>query len=457
MKSNKKSARFHVMNLPRFLRSEAETDSKATRPSGQFTPSELVGGFIVGPENRLVELAYGLAVRGVPIFDRAVGSEALEPIVDYNGEPSRADVELLLRAARDGVLDSFLENADSPAQTPLLLFDKDQFNAARNSSRAPTILGYRPLEEVAFLTPLVFYGPSGSGKSQIIQGICQERRNIDAKKTLYYLSATDFSRALADAIRREETGLFTQLLSQANVVAIEDADLLAEKVPVQQAMLTMLDDSIRSRKFVALSFSRNPSTIRGFIPELQARLSGGLLIPTRLPTEETRRVVVGLVADKLGLPLNSECRELCCSKLPASIGAICSALVQAAHDFTASRTPLDSTTLEEFLARRNPARRWTLERIIKTVAKYFSLSVVDIRGKKRSKSLALARRCVVFFARKLTSATFQEIGRQFSNRDHSTMIHAFHEIENELKTDEELKFHMREIARLLKAEELASL
>ena len=443
---------YRVVNLPSFpFHSEGDAVG-ANDVVKRFSPSELLGGFLVGPENRLVELAYRFAINGVPIFDRAIGATSLDPVVRVSAEPSRADVELLLRAAKEGNVDSFFERDKATPAPSSPLFDMARFNAERRSPDVPAIRGYRRLEELTFLTPLVVYGPSGSGKTSIVEGICQSRRVSEPQKTLYYLSAADFSRSLTDSIRRDQTRLFRQLLSQAHVIAIEDADLFSEKDTTQQEFLPILDDAIRTRKLVILTFSRNPATIQGFIPDLAARLVGGLLIPTYSPTDETMRVVVDRVASQLALPFNDEMRELCVQKIPSSIGVICATLVQAAHTLAATRQPLTLEFLDEFLSHRNPSASWSLERIVKTVAKYYAVSVVEMRSKKRSKTLALARSCVVFLARRLTNATFQEIGRQFSNRDHSTMIHAAHEIEEALKTDEELKFHLREITRLLKAE-----
>ena len=197
----------------------------------------------------------------------------------------------------------------------------------------------------------------------------------------------------------------------------------------------------------------NPSTISGFLSDLAARFSSGLLIPVNLPTDETKRVVVDRIASKLALPLDEEMRQLCVQRLPSTVGAICGSLVQAAQTLAISQSALTIDNLDDFLAKRNPDATWTLDRIVKTVAKYFAVSVVETRSKKRSKTLTLARSFVVFFARKLTNATYREIGRQFSNRDHSTMIHATRQLVKALQNDEELQRHAREIARLLNAED----
>ncbi len=442
IKNDRSNGFYRVLRLPFF-----PTDSEASLTPDPFSPDALLGGFLVGVENRTAELATRLAIDGVPIFDRPLGNAPLDAVASSARTATRADVEILLNAA---------ENAPNRADAQSLessLFDAPLFNACRRDSSRPFILGYAPFERVDFLSPLVFYGPSGSGKTRLVEGICQSRRLAAPNKTTYLLSASDFVQALNDAIRREQTELFRSLFMQASVVAIENADLLAEKASAQSEILALLDAAIKKRKLVVLTFSQLPSAIPGLTPDLEARLSGGLLVPTRLPTVETKGEIVDRVALKLGLNLSDSARELCVERLPSSVGGACAALVQAAREFSTMRSSPNRENFEAFFKRRDPAREWTLQLIVRTVAKYFSVSIVALRSKSRSKTLSVARRFVVFFARRLTDATFQEIGRQFSDRDHSTMIYAVKEIEDAFRNDEETRFHLIAVAKLLRAEE----
>lgn len=435
---------FRVLKLPSF---PTPTEEGAQRlKASLFSSEELLGGVLIGPENRLMELAFRLAVNGVPVFDRPLGASSLDSSLHKRIETTRADVEFMLTATSAGKIDR--------------LFPQEQSLRSEDSSltkECPRVVSYDKLESCSFLTPLVFYGPTGTGKTKIIEGICQSRRTLEPQKTLYYLSALEFSRALVDALRRDQMQLFRSLFAQAQVIAIEDADLLAEKESVQYEFLPMLDEAILSQKLVILSFSKNPASIRGFIPDLAARFSSGLLIPTSFPSPETRRYIVSQLSQKLSLALDPRVVNLCVEKLPSTIASICSSILQGVQEATLARVPLTIDFWDAFLTRRNPKATWTLERILKTVAKYFAVSVVDLRSKKRTKTLVQARQCVVFLARRLTNATFQEIGRQFSNRDHSTMTHASNELEEALVKDAELKFHLKEIATLLQAQDVLSL
>ncbi len=457
-----------VLALPTF---PAVSDDGVPLEADPFSPNALLGGFVAGPENRLAELAVRFAVDGVPIFERPLGTP-LDPddAARLGGSSSRSDFETLFRQATDDAT-----NADFDAifdrdavrvderRTPTL-FPLDGSDATDDSAPSPSVrratprvVGWRPLEDASFFTPLVFYGPSGSGKTRLVEGICQRRRLAEPNKTLYYLSGADFARALANAIQRDQTQIFRTLLTQARVVAIENADVLAERDAAQSEFLPILDAAARERKLVIVTLTKAPDEIRGFSPELAARLGAGLLVPTRLPTRETKRFVVERAAAKLGLRLDDATIDFCVENSPASIGGVCGTLVQAAQEFASRTRSPSAENFRALLEERNPEPTWTLDRVLKTVAKQFSVSVVEMRSKKRSKTLVLARNVVFYLARKLTDATFQEIGREFSNRDHSTTLRGARDVAEALETDAELRLQVREIVEKLRAEERVEL
>ena len=445
-------SRCRILRLPRFPADrENESDSS-------FDPETLLGGFVVAPENRLAELAARLAIDGVPIFDRPIGDKPLDAVRTDARIPSRADFEALFRVAKDSdePLDQFFQRAkdDRSAYQTMPLFDRDAFNAARANLSRPKIVEYQPLENVPFLAPLIFYGPSGVGKSRLIEGICQQRRLADPRQTLYRLSANDFAKALLDAVRRNQTQLFRALFAQAAVVAIENVDAIAEKQSAQEEFLPILDDAIKARKLVILSFSQPPNAAKGFIPDLAARFAAGLLAPLRLPSDDAKRFAVKRVAEKLNVAFDDDALDVFVKDAPSTIPALCAAVVQTTRELALRNATPDKTAVEKSLKRRLPKREWTVDQLIKPIAKQLGAAVGEMRGKSRAYTPTFARKCVVFFARRLTDASFEEIGRAFSGRDHSTMLHAYKEIENAFRYDPETRQIILKLAQALGVDDL---
>ena len=204
------------------------------------------------------------------------------------------------------------------------------------------------------------------------------------------------------------------------------------------------------RKLVVLTFSKLPNTIPGLLPTL---LQGSRpdcssrLISLQRNAQRSRRKI----AQKLGLQLDPETQRYA-SKGSQPLGGLCAALVQAASEFATFRLKPTSDNMREYLDRRNPLQQWTLDQLVHTVAKYFSVSVVEMRSKKRLKTLVLARKYFALLARYLTDATLQEIGAQLSSRDHSTILYSVRELEETLQNDEQARHDLREILRRLNVE-----
>ena len=129
---------YHDLEIPTSL-----NENNADAVPNPFSPEELLGGFLIGPENGLAELAYRLAADGVPIFDRPIGLSSLDPVEAAVQEHSRADVEILLHAAQDGLLGSVLDQPNGAKISASILFDMATFNASRRPPETPSILGYR--------------------------------------------------------------------------------------------------------------------------------------------------------------------------------------------------------------------------------------------------------------------------------------------------------------------------
>ncbi|MBR5626204.1 MAG: hypothetical protein IKW74_01120, partial [Thermoguttaceae bacterium] len=115
--------------------------------------------------------------------------------------------------------------------------------------------------------------------------------------------------------------------------------------------------------------------------------------------------------------------------------------------------PAEPGEIPRLLQGRRSQREWTLDEITRETARCFSIKISEIRGKKRQKNIVAARNMAIWLARHLTSATLQELGRWFSHRDHSTILHGFHEMDAQLSQNPELQNIFRQIIKKLDAEQ----
>ena len=80
----------------------------------------------------------------------------------------------------------------------------------------------------------------------------------------------------------------------------------------------------------------------------------------------------------------------------------------------------------------------TIDLIQTIVCKYYKISKNEMLSSRRSRYLVRPRQTAIYLTKILTSKSLPEIGREFSNRDHTTIIHSVKTIEKLKKNDLEL-------------------
>jgi chromosomal replication initiator protein len=77
----------------------------------------------------------------------------------------------------------------------------------------------------------------------------------------------------------------------------------------------------------------------------------------------------------------------------------------------------------------------TMQVIIRTVAEFYRLSPDELLARGRSRAVALPRQIAMYLAREMTDASLPKIGEAFGGRDHTTVLHAYGKIKEQVERD----------------------
>ena len=395
-------------------------------------------GFLAGPENRLAETAIHWVLEGIPNFQEEGAPLSPPPVasgklpgVDWSGEPvgksSRG------RSKKEAPVPTV-----PPAQWPL--------EKAEKGVPLPKIIDYIPFSNVPYLSPLVFYGPAGSGKTHLVQGLYDAWRKIHPMGNGISLTGNDFYRSYTNALERDEMPGFRDFFAASAISVFEDIETLETHPAGQEELLALLENAEMNHSLVILSLSKYPGQIAGFSYQLTARLSGGLTVPVQYPSPESRRLLITRIADSLHFKLKEPVLDLLVQELPPGVGGMYGTLVQLCHQAEGRGQSLTPQSTRDLLEKRTPEKTFTVEEIAKKTSHYFSVRLTDMRGKSRMKTIVLSRNVTIYLARKLTNMTLHELGVWFAGRDHTTILHGYGEIESRLTTDPEIQSALHEIS-----------
>ena len=387
-----------------------------------------LSGFLAGPENRFAAAAARLAVGGVPFFADSPQSQNLSVKVK--------------RASR--------QRARSAAGAePNARFDWRLPPPKKPDGSEPEVIDYMPAASLPRFSPLVFYGPTGCGKTQLARGIYSELRKKSVQSDGAYWDAVDFYRDLTAMIAENRADPFRQWLSACRVIALDNLDQIEGYPAAAAEFLRLLRSVEQNGALVIVTLSRHPDSIAAFSASLRARLLGGLLVPVSYPERPTRLLLLRRYAEAFQVTLSPEAEESMLERFPPSPGEMFSLFSQLYYEQQWDQSSPNPAVIRKKLETRRGSNHLSLERIAKSVARAYSVRLSDLRSKTRCKSVVTARNLTLFIARGTLDVTLQELGRYFAGRDHSTILHGIRTIGEKMETDSELRLQYDQIMKKL--------
>jgi chromosomal replication initiator protein len=290
-------------------------------------------------------------------------------------------------------------------------------------------------------TPLVLYGPTGTGKSFLALGLAERWRQANPGDTVIVTSGSDFARSYSNAVDTDNLTTFRQKSRTADLFVLDDLHALRSKRSAQSELSRALDVLEKRGKAVLITSDGPPGVDDALRPALRSRLLSGLPVPLVVPGPPARRLLLRRLAAKHNVCFTDEAIELLAggpiedSSILATVPQLNHAVLQLTHADEPSGATIDIDAVRRFLSDRTLQNTPTLPAITSLVARYFSLSSRDLRGPWRRRNVVRARGIAMSLAWELTGKSLEAIGRYFGKRDHTTVLHACRRTELLRETD----------------------
>jgi chromosomal replication initiator protein len=288
--------------------------------------------------------------------------------------------------------------------------------------------------------PLFLYGGVGLGKTHLMHAIGHEikRRNRDLRLT--YISTEKFTNEVINAIRYDRMVPFRERYRSNDVLLIDDIQFIAGKERTQEEFFHTFNSLYDTHKQVIISADCPPRGIPTIEERLHSRFEWGLIADIQSPDLETKIAIIKKKAERQNIGIPDNVALFIASKIKSNIRELEGALVRliAYCSLTGSEItlPMAQQTLRDILNADEKAI--TVEMIQKSIADYFGMRVQDLKSKNNSKSVAEPRQICMYICKKVTGASLPQIGREFGNKHHTTVLHSITKIESQRQQDPEL-------------------
>ncbi len=289
--------------------------------------------------------------------------------------------------------------------------------------------------------PLVLYGGTGLGKTHLMQAIGNYALENGKAKRVMYVSSEKFTNEFIDAIRNDATTDFSNFYRNMDILIVDDIQFFTGKEKTQDSFFHTFNSLHQLGKQIILSSDRPPKELQGLDERLISRFQWGLTADIQPPDLETRSAILRnkcerddvfipeVVLDFIAANVKSNVRELegCYTKLLFN-----ASLLGKDIDIEMAREVLSSVVTEV----RSPL---TVEEIQRLVSEFFDIPNDLLRAKTRKQEIVIARQVAMYLAKELTNCSLKTIGLNFGGRDHSTVIHAYQTVEEQIKIDQKFR------------------
>jgi chromosomal replication initiator protein len=295
------------------------------------------------------------------------------------------------------------------------------------------------LSEPGKISPLFIHGPTGIGKTHLLEGIYSEVRR--GRGQAVYLSAEQFTNAFLEALHGSGLPSFRRKHRGVQWLLLDDVQFFHGKKATISELLHTIDTALREGRQLVLAADRPPQDLPGLSDELVTRLQSGLTCAMQPPDLEMRLGILRSLARELELSVSDAVAEFIATHLTAHARELCGALKLLKVTCQSRGCPLTVTLAREALADmiRVSSPAVGLAEIEQAVCSVFGLEPKRLQASDGARAANQPRMLAMFLARKYTRAALSEIGRYFGRRSHSTVISAQKRVKDWMASGESLR------------------
>ena len=288
--------------------------------------------------------------------------------------------------------------------------------------------------------PLFIYGGTGMGKTHLLHAVGHALVAQHPAMRVLLTSSERFMNDMITSIRTDRMPVFHQRYRSADVLLVDDVQLIGNKERTQEEFFHTFNALHDSQRQIVISSDCPPKDIPGLVDRLRNRFEWGLMTDMQPPDLETKMAILDKKAEAEGISLPEDVRSFMASRTKSNVRELEGALVKLMAYSSLTGTPINLTMAQQVLRHLVHAqdRRVTIDGIQKAVAERFDIKQNQLKEKSNTRHIVHPRQVAMYLVKELTNASLPEIGRAFGGKHHTTVMHSIRRIEKQRQTDPDL-------------------
>lgn len=303
--------------------------------------------------------------------------------------------------------------------------------------------------------PCLIYGGVGLGKTHLLQGIGNYiEKNSPSMKVLYRTSEIMINEVM-DAINKSKGApeALKAKYRSYDVLLVDDIQFIENKTGTQEFLFNIFNTLFDSNRQMVFTSDRPVSEIKNIMERLKNRFQRGLNVDLQPPNYETRMAILLKKCEEQNISVSKDVLSYIANNVHTNVRDLeaCLTKIVAFSRLVPGKTDVENTRiiLRDIINSFQDKSSITIDLIIKTVAEYFNVSPIDIKGNKRSQQIVKPRQISMYVVSEMTEFSTTEIGIAFGNRDHTTVMHSVKEIKKKISDDPDLESTINALIRMV--------
>ncbi len=299
--------------------------------------------------------------------------------------------------------------------------------------------------------PLFIFGPTGVGKTHLIQAIGLKIKEQFPRTRVLYLTARVFESQYTTAVRSNRVNDFIAFYQSMDVLILDDVQEFAGKTATQNTFFHIFNHLHQNKKQLILSSDCRPSDLDGMVPRLISRFKWGMTVELTKPDYTLRRDVLKMRALQDGLSISADVLDFIAQNVTDSVRELEGIVVALLAHATMLNQEITVDLARVVIANcvKVSKRQVTFEKIAETVASHYNIDTELLYGKSRKREISDARQLVMYFAKKDTQLSSTNIGMRLQ-RNHATVLHACKQIEQRISVEKKFQEDVEKIENELR-------
>jgi chromosomal replication initiator protein len=420
-----------------------ETDRTIHLKAGQVTKdwvalyyAELIAHSMssVGRENYAIEWTITASENTESAFAAGAGSENFEEPDRFGVDPApdRPQASFSKSGTTNFVDIEPVENSLNPKYT----FEKFVVGSSNQFAHAASLAAAETPGKT--YNPLFIYGGVGLGKTHLMHAIGHSIKERDRHLRVSYITSEKFMNELINAIRYDKTQTFRDKYRSIDVLLMDDIQFMAGKELTQEEFFHTFNTLHNDQKQIVISSDCPPRDIPTLQERLHSRFEWGLIADIEPPDLETKVAILKRKADLDGIELSDDIAIYMASNIRSNVRELEGSLVRLVAISSLRDVPISKMLAQDAMKNIIDAERpegLTIERIARTVASHYKMTVDELKSKNNSRAVAVPRQVAMYLCKRLTKSSFPEIGRELGGKHHTTVMHSVEKIEALTKHD----------------------